>query len=243
MTSSYPPAATGGTRVALVTAAGSGMGAACAREFVAQGWKVIVMSSSGRGEALGRELGGIGITGSVLDAADLQRAVQAALDAHGRIDAAVCSAPHPPKGKLLDIPDADWHKGLDVILLPVIRMARLLVPVMQAQGGGSIVNISTYAALEPDPLFPVSGTLRAALAHFAKLFSDQHAGAGIRMNNLLPGFIDSLPETTERRARIPMGRYGRVDEIARTAVFLSGEGAGYITGQNLRVDGGLTRHV
>ena len=249
MTSSTPSPSAGGAgaasphRVALVTAAGSGMGAACAREFAAQGWKVVVMSSSGRGEALGRELGGIGLTGSVLEAADLQRAVGAALDAYGRIDAAVCSAPHPPMGKLLDIPDADWHKGLDVILLPVIRLARLLVPVMQAQGGGAILNISTYAALEPDPLFPVSGTLRAALAHFAKLFADQHGAAGIRMNNLLPGFIDSLPETADRRARIPMGRYGRVDEIARTAVFLSGEGGGYITGQNLRVDGGLTRHV
>ena len=230
-------------RVALITAAGSGMGAACAREFAAQGWQVAVMSASGRGEALGRELGGIGITGSVLQADDLQRAVRATLDTWGRIDAAVCSSPHPPKGKLLDIPDADWHTGLDIILMPVLRLARLLVPVMTAQGGGSILNISTYAALEPDPLFPVSGTLRAALAHFAKLFADQHAAAGIRMNNLLPGFIDSLPETAERRARIPMGRYGRVDEIARTAVFLSGEGGGYITGQNLRVDGGITRSV
>jgi NAD(P)-dependent dehydrogenase (short-subunit alcohol dehydrogenase family) len=237
------PAGAPTRRVALITAAGSGMGAACAREFAAQGWQVAVMSSSGRGEALGRELGGVGITGSVLQAYDLQRAVQTTLDTFGRIDAAVCSSPHPPKGKLLEIADADWHKGLDVILMPVIRLARLLVPVMTAQGGGSILNISTYAALEPDPLFPVSGTLRAALAHFAKLFADQQATAGIRMNNLLPGFIDSLPETADRRARIPMGRYGRVDEIARTAVFLSGEGGGYITGQNLRVDGGLTRHV
>jgi NAD(P)-dependent dehydrogenase (short-subunit alcohol dehydrogenase family) len=237
------PAGAPTRRVALITAAGSGMGAACAREFAAQGWQVAVMSSSGRGEALGRELGGVGITGSVLQADDLQRAVQTTLDTFGRIDAAVCSSPHPPKGKLLEIADADWHKGLDVILMPVIRLARLLVPVMTAQGGGSILNISTYAALEPDPLFPVSGTLRAALAHFAKLFADQQATAGIRMNNLLPGFIDSLPETADRRARIPMGRYGRVDEIARTAVFLSGEGGGYITGQNLRVDGGLTRHV
>ncbi len=237
------PAGAPTRRVALITAAGSGMGAACAREFAAQGWQVAVMSSSGRGEALGRELGGVGITGSVLQADDLQRAVQTTLDTFGRIDAAVCSSPHPPKGKLLEIADADWHKGLDVILMPVIRLARLLVPVMTAQGGGSILNISTYAALEPDPLFPVSGTLRAALAHFAKLFADQQAAAGIRMNNLLPGFIDSLPETADRRARIPIGRYGRVDEIARTAVFLSGEGGGYITGQNLRVDGGLTRHV
>ena len=230
-------------RVALITAAGSGMGAASARELSAQGWRVAVMSASGKGETLGRELGGVGITGSVLEAADLTRAVQATMTAFGRIDAVVSSSPHPPKGELLAIADDDWHRGLDIILMPVLRLARLVVPIMAAQGGGTIINISTYAALEPDPLFPVSGTLRAALAHFTKLFSDQHAASNIRMNNVLPGFIDSLPEKEDRRTRIPMQRYGRVDEIARTVAFLAGDGAGYITGQNLRVDGGLTRHV
>ena len=165
------------------------------------------------------------------------------MTAYGRIDAVVSSSPHPPKGELLSIADDDWHRGLDIILMPVLRLARLVVPIMTAQGGGSIINISTYAALEPDPLFPVSGTLRAALAHFTKLFSDQHAAHNIRMNNVLPGFIDSLPEKEDRRARIPLQRYGRVEEIARTVAFLAGEGAGYITGQNIRVDGGLTRHV
>jgi NAD(P)-dependent dehydrogenase (short-subunit alcohol dehydrogenase family) len=230
-------------KVALLTAAGSGMGAACARELAAQGWQVAVMSSSGKGEALGQELGGLGITGSVLDGADLARAVQTTLDRYGRIDAAVNSAPHPPKGDLLAISDADWHKGMDIVLTPVLRLARLLTPPMLAQGGGTIVNISTFAAFEPDATFPVSGTMRAALAHFTKLFADQYAPSNIRMNNVLPGFIDSLPEKEERRARIPMGRYGQIAEIAKTVAFLVSDGAGYITGQNLRVDGGLTRHV
>jgi NAD(P)-dependent dehydrogenase (short-subunit alcohol dehydrogenase family) len=185
----------------------------------------------------------VGVDGSVTDPAALERLVAAALEAHGRIDALVNNTGHPPKGTLLGIPDADWHAGLDVVLLNVVRMARLVTPVMRAQGGGAIVNISTFAAYEPDPAFPLSATLRAALGTFMKLYSDAHAKDGIRMNNLLPGFIDSLPEKEDRRARNPLGRYGRVEEVARTVAFLLSEDAGYITGQNIRIDGGLTRSV
>jgi NAD(P)-dependent dehydrogenase (short-subunit alcohol dehydrogenase family) len=122
-------------------------------------------------------------------------------------------------------------------------MARLITPIMQQQGGGAIVNISTYGVFEPEPVFPVSGAMRAALAGFTKLYADQYAADGIRMNNVLPGFIDSLPESEERRRRIPMGRYGTVGEIAKTVCFLLSADAGYITGQNIRVDGGITRSV
>ena len=124
----------------------------------------------------------------------------------------------------------------------VIRPARMLAPVMAAQGGGAIINISTFAAFEPDPLFPTSGVFRAGLASFAKLFADKMAGKNVRMNNILPGFIDSLPETEDRRARIPMGRYGHAAEVSSLVSYLAGEGS-YVTGQNWRVDGGLTQHV
>src|SRR5689334_13072157 len=106
-------------KVALVTAAGSGMGAAIARELAGQGYRTAVLSSSGRGEALGKELGGMGFTGSVTDNAALSRMVNTVVDSWGRIDAVVNSAPHPPKGELLKISDEDWHKGLDLVLLNV----------------------------------------------------------------------------------------------------------------------------
>jgi len=230
-------------RVALVTAGGSGMGAAAARGLRAAGFEVAVLSSSGKGEALAQELGGVGITGSNRSEADLQRLVDAALARWGRIDAVVNSAGHGPKGELLAISDEDWHLGMEFYLLNVVRIARLVTPVMQRQKAGSIVNIGTYATFEPEPAFPTSGVLRAGLASFTKLYADRYAADGIRMNNVLPGFIDSLPEKEDRRARIPMGRYGTADEVAELIVFLASDKSAYITGQNIRIDGGITRSV
>jgi len=230
-------------KVAIIVGGGSGMGAAAARKLAADGYDVAVMSSSGKGEALGRELGGIGVTGSNLSVADLDRLVKMTVERWGRIDAVVNSAGHGPKGPILDISDEDWHAGMDVYLLNVVRMARLVTPVMAAQGGGSIVNISTYAVFEPDPAFPVSGVFRAGLAGFTKLFADRYAPAKVRMNNVLPGFIDSFPQTPEIVARIPAGRYGTVEEVAELVAFLASDKAAYITGQNIRIDGSLTRSV
>jgi len=229
--------------VALLTAAGSGIGAAAARKLAADGWNVAILSSSGRGEALARELGGLGVTGSNLETADLQRLVGAALQRWGRIDAVVNSAGHGPKGELLEISDADWQRGMEFYLLNVVRIARLVTPQMRQQKRGAIVNVSTYATFEPEAAFPTSGVFRAGLAAFAKLYADQYAADGLRMNNVLPGFIDSLPEKDDRRSRIPMGRYGRSDEVAELIAFLASDKSAYITGQNIRIDGGLTRSV
>ncbi|WP_324754816.1 SDR family oxidoreductase [Roseovarius sp. Pro17] len=230
-------------KVALITAGGSGMGADAARRLAADGFKVGILSSSGKGEALGVELGGFGVTGSNTNPDDLSALVQGAVDRWGRVDALINSAGHGPKGPVLEISDDDWHVGMEVYLMNVIRPTRLVTPVMQAQDGGTIINISTFAAFEPDPLFPTSGVFRAGLAAFTKLYSDKYAADNIRMNNVLPGFIDSLPEAEDRKARIPMGRYGRAPEVSSVISLLASEGGGYITGQNLRIDGGLTRAV
>ncbi|GAA6178933.1 SDR family oxidoreductase [Shimia sp. NS0008-38b] len=230
-------------KVALITAGGSGMGADAARRLASDGFKVGILSSSGKGEALGVELGGFGVTGSNLNNSDLSSLVQGAQDRWGRVDVLVNSAGHGPKGPILEMGDDDWHQGMEIYLMNVIRPTRLVTPVMQQQGGGAIINISTFAAFEPDPLFPTSGVFRAGLAAFTKLYSDKYAADNIRMNNVLPGFIDSLPETEDRKARIPMGRYGRADEVSSLISLLASEGGGYMTGQNLRIDGGLTRAV
>ena len=189
----------------------------------------------------GQELGGFGVTGSNRSVEDLTRLVEGAMDRWGRVDVLVNSAGHGPKGDILEMTDEDWHEGLDVYLMNVIRPTRLVTPIMEAQGGGAIINVSTFAMFEPDPLFPTSSVFRAGLAGFAKLYADKYAAQNIRMNNVLPGFIDSLPETEDRRARIPMGRSGREEEVSSLVSWLASEGGGYVTGQNWRIDGGLTR--
>lgn len=231
------------TKVALITAGGSGMGAGAARKLAEKGYAVGILSSSGKGEALAKELGGIGVTGSNQIEADVKKLVDEAMARWGRVDVLVNSAGHGPRGPILDLTDEDWHRGLDVYMLSAVRPTRLVAPIMVAQKSGSIINISTFATFEPDPVFPTSGVFRSGLAAFTKLFADEYAKHNVRMNNVLPGFIDSLPEKEEFRARIPMGRYGHTEEIAETICFLASEGAGYITGQNIRVDGGITRSV
>lgn len=231
-------------KVALIIAGGSGMGADSARWLAEDGYKVAILSSSGKGEALAAELGGLGVTGSNQSNEDLKKLVDAAMETWGRIDVLVNSAGHGPRAPVLELTDEDWHTGMDVYFLNAVRPTRLVTPIMQAQKSGAIINISTFAAFEPDPVFPTSGVMRAGLAAFAKLYSDRYAADNVRMNNVLPGFINSLPEKEEFRSRVPMGRYGDSQkEVASVVSFLAGEGGGYITGQNIRVDGGITRAV
>jgi NAD(P)-dependent dehydrogenase (short-subunit alcohol dehydrogenase family) len=230
-------------RVAVVTAGGSGMGAGAARRLAEDGFHVAVLSSSGRGEALGRELDGIGVTGSNQSEDDLRRLVDAAMERWGRIDALVNSAGHGPRAPILDLTDEQWRTGMETYFMNAVRPSRLVAPIMVAQGGGAIVNISTFAVFEPQAGFPTSAVFRAGLAAFTKLFADQYAAHNVRMNNVLPGFIDSLPENPEIRAGIPMGRYGTVAEVSELISLLASDRAAYITGQNIRIDGGLTRSV
>ncbi|WP_440990223.1 SDR family oxidoreductase [Haloarchaeobius baliensis] len=230
-------------RVAVVTAAGRGIGAACARRLAEDGYTPVLLSKSGAAKDVAEELGGVGFEGSVTDPADLEALVDAALDRYGRIDVVVNNTGHPATGDLLDIEDGDWHDGLDLVLLNVVRMARLVTPVFEEQGGGSVVNISTFSAYEPSLDFPVSSALRAGLGAFTKLYADRYAGDGIRMNCVLPGFADSYEVDDETLAEIPMGRPAEVAEIADAVAYLASDDASYVTGQNLRVDGGLTDSV
>ena len=229
-------------KTALITGAGRGIGAAVAREMHARGYALALMSPSENCETLAAELGGVAFRGVAQSADDLKGIVDTAMSAYGRIDAVLNHTGHPPKGDLLAITDENWDLANDMIVKSVVRMARLVTPIMEGQGGGSIVNVTTYAAFEPSPWFPASCVYRAGVSSFAKLYADRYGAKNIRMNCLMPGFTDSLD--VGKFADLPaLKRIARVEEQAKAAAFLLTDDSSYITGQSLRVDGGITRHV
>jgi NAD(P)-dependent dehydrogenase (short-subunit alcohol dehydrogenase family) len=255
-------------RVAVVTAAGRGIGAACARELAARGYCLALMSPSDASRSLARKLGGIGLRGSVTEGSDLRRLVEATLDRYGRIDAVVNNtgrmgdilgrygAAVPPsltaaalsfdpasEASAQELPDAAWHDALDLLVLNVVRMCRLVTAPMIRQGGGAIVNISSMDSPEPRQCYPI-GPIRLTLLGFAKLYADRYGRHGIRINTLLPGVLENTPMSPEEIGKaIPLNRRGSLTEIAKTAAFLLSDDAGYITGQSILADGALNRAV
>lgn len=230
------------TKVCLITGGGRGIGEAVAREMHARGHALALMSPSESCERLAAELGGVAVRGVAQSADDLRAVVDLAMATYGRIDAVLNHTGHPPKGDLLAITDENWDLAHDMIIKSVVRMARLVTPVMERQGGGAIVNVTTYAAFEPSPWFPASCVYRAGVSSFTKLYADRYGPQNIRMNCLAPGFTDSL-DVAKYGELAALKRVARVEEQAKAAAFLLTDESSYVTGQTLRVDGGLTRHV
>ena len=229
------------SKVAIVTAASKGMGFACAQRLVANDYQIAMLSRSSEIHDLASDLGGIAVQGSTGNLEDLERLVDATFETYGQVDVVVNNTGHPPKGELLELTDEHWKEGFDLALMNVIRVSKLVADRMRH--GGSIVNISTFGAKEPSLNFPISSVARTALSAYTKLFATKYASEGIRMNNVLPGYIDSYKADEETIKQIPMLRQGAPDEVAELVIFLASDKSEYITGQDFLIDGGLVKSI
>jgi len=230
-------------KTCLVIGGGRGMGAATAKEMQKRGYKISLMSPSDSCEQLAKELNGIALRGKAEVPENLKSIIDFTMEKYGRIDSVLVHVGGPPKGDLLEIEDEDWDKANQMIIKPVIRIAKLVTPIMLKQGSGSIVNITTFSAFEPSLTFPTSSVYRAGVSSFTKLFSDRYGADNIRMNCLLPGFTDSLNLPDEFAKLSSLNRLARAEEQAKVAAFLLSDDSSYITGQSIRSDGGVTRHM
>ncbi len=230
------------TKVAIVTAASKGMGKACAMKLADAGYKLVIMSRSKEIFEVADLLNARPLQGSVNNLEDIERVIGLAYEKYGRIDVVVNNTGHPPKGPLLDLTDKDWRDGMELVLMNVIRFSKGVAQIMK-KTGGSIVNLSTFSAKEPSLDFPVSSVMRSALSAYTKLFSREFGGNNIRMNNILPGYIDSYKADEETINQIPLLRQGTPEEVAELALFLASEKSSYITGQDFLIDGGLTQSI
>jgi NAD(P)-dependent dehydrogenase (short-subunit alcohol dehydrogenase family) len=229
--------------VAIVTAAGQGIGAAIAHELASRNYQLVLFARSEQVEAIAAELSATAVRGSLTDTGGLERLVDTTIAKHGRIDAVVNNAGHVPAGDIGTMVDDDWQHGFDMIVLNPVRLMRLVTPHFLAAKKGAAVNISSFAGKSPDLAMPMSSALRPALQAWTKLYADRYGADGIRMNAVLPGFLDNYETVEARRQKIPLGRYGELEELAKVVAFLLSDEASYLTGQSLLVDGGMTRAV
>ena len=255
-------------KVAMVAAASQGLGYAIAGALAAEGAKVSIAARkqdtvSAAAERIAEETGAQ-VLASVADVASAEAIAawhEATLERFGGVDILVTNSGGPPAGPAAGFDDAAWKNAFELLVLSAIRTIRVVLPSMEARGGGSILMLTSSSVKNPIPNLGLSNVIRPSVSALAKCLADEFAPKRIRVNQLVPGRIATerlayLDDATAKRAgvtleeqrkrsaaAIPMGRYGAPEEFARAAVFLLSDAASYITGATLQVDGGAMRSV
>jgi 3-oxoacyl-[acyl-carrier protein] reductase len=251
-------------KIAMIGGASKGLGYAVAHALAAEGAVVSIASRDARGIEIAAESITRTTGARVLPvAADLSRPDAIAhwhtetISRFGAVDALFANTGGPPAGDSLSFDDAAWQRAFDLLLMSVVRAARLVVPSMRQRGGGAILIGTSSSVKEPIPNLALSNVLRSGVTSLAKTLSLELAGDRIRVNTLIPGRIETdrlrhLDEIGAQRegapladyrartmATVPLGRYGTPAEFGRVAAFLLSDAASYVTGANVQVDGGI----
>lgn len=250
-------------KVALVTAASRGLGAATAMALAREGARVaicarnqepLVATSHRIAQATGAEV--LAVAADVSQAAEVEKLVATTVDRWGRLDVLVSNAGGPPAGNFLDLDQDDWEQACQLTLMSAVRLCYAVVPVMQRQGGGSILAVTSLSVKQPLDNLMLSNSLRLGVIGLVKSLSNELGPAGIRVNAICPGWtltervgelfqaraaksgLTPAEEAAKITANTPLGRMADPEEFARAAVFLASPAASYITGVSLLVDGG-----
>jgi 3-oxoacyl-[acyl-carrier protein] reductase len=255
-------------KVAMVAGASRGLGYAVARRLAIEGARVSILSRRREDicaaatrirEETGREV--VAVAGDVASADAIEAWHAATRQQWGGVDLLFTNSGGPPPGGALAFDDDGWRRAFDLLLLSVVRLTRMVVPSLRARGGGAILMGTSSSVKEPIPSLALSTVLRAGVSAFAKSLAVELAPERIRVNQLVPGRIDTdrvreideangkkvgisaAEQRTRAVAAIPLGRYGAPDEFGAAAAFLLSDAASYITGATLQVDGGLLRSI
>ena len=255
-------------KVAMVAASSKGLGYGIAQALAQEGASISIGSRTeadieSAAEQLRKETG-VSVLASVLDSSEpesIQQWANITLKEFGGVDKLLVNAGGPPTGKFEDFSDNDWQAAFELNLLSAVRMIRAALPSMRERGGGSILTVTSMSVKEPIDMLILSNVMRSGVTSLVKSLSVQLAPDNIRLNNLMPGRINTdrlrsldglssekqgVPLTqiqAANSAKIPLGRYGTIEEFGRTGAFLLSDAASYITGSSLAVDGGVLKTV
>lgn len=255
-------------KVICVAASSAGLGFGIAEAVAKQGGSLSMasrtQSSIENAASKLSEAHSVRTKGYVMDATNpdsISGWIDATVRDFGRIDGLVVNAGGPPPGKFDKFTDDDWAAGFNLTLMSAVRMIRCALPTMRSQGSGSIVTITSSSIKEPIDILLLSNVFRSGVVSLVKSLSVDLAAEGIRINNLVPGMIDTdrirsndefasraqgMPLEAiqhQRQSSIPMGRYGTIQEFGEAGAFLLSDSARYITGATLMVDGGKSKTV